>query len=352
MTRPRLSYVLASYTRDAYARVDDDLRMLRSLGFRIVTFVPTYYVTECENGSLRLDSPKTPSLADQRQAFRTALELGFSLRVTPHIDMRGKWRGLVAINPLASFESSDLTYASAILHPTLQAIEAACAESDKSLHSDSPRVILTLGSELEKSVSRFSEKWCEVLAMAQSQRRTLEHCRQVEFCHNLNWDHRWRVRSNAARDAYVSMLDRVSFSYYPPVIRFSLHTADCHSVEALALDRRKAYERCTKWVCRLNDTIDLGEIGLGSAEFLRPYHYSENAFDGPEGHAARQMRRLYWAAILEFLSACGKHKMSIAGPRHATIWSVGVYNILGTHGHAEKRDWLIAEMIKKYNQSD
>lgn len=345
MDKPRLSYVLASYTPGAWDHVQTDLARLRSLGFGVVTFVPTYYVVENGDGGLALNAARTPSADAQAAAYGRALEMGFILRVTPHVEVRGRWRGELDLDPLGAMSGG--SYFSGILEPALRVIGRAIEDAG----NEKSKAVLTLGSELELSLLRHPGRWHEVLVGMRELREKLQLARRVAFCHNLNWDHRWRGEFNAPHDAYLAGLDRVSLSYYPPVLVAAGRANAEKTVARLSDDRRKAYERCLKTIARLNPVLDIGEMGIGSGSYLRPYYYEDAAFEGDSGADARLRRRLYWGAMLQFLSECGRRRMSVPPPRHATIWSVGVYNILGAGGESTRADSSLTELIRRYNAS-
>ncbi len=332
MTRPLLSHVLASYTPDDFNTAPADLELLRALGFRVITFVPSYYIHEFHSGALQLDTSRTPGLKKQQEIFQLALNLGFVLRVTPHLEIAhsSKWRAELRLNPLAPIAPSGLSYESAILTPTLQLMARAL---HKTPHAHA-HAVLTLGSELERSIAQYASKWRQLLLHMQEQRQALACGERIEFCFNFNWDHHARYGANPARDAFIAGLDCASISFYPPV-RLPF---------ALTQDRRTAYQHCTAWLRLLQSRLDIGEFGLGSADWRQPYAYDAQAFESDSGEAARQSRRAYWRGMLDFLAAAGND------PAHATIWSVGAYNVLGAYGNYSQRDEWIIDAVMEYNQ--
>jgi hypothetical protein len=123
--------------------------------------------------------------------------------------------------------------------------------------------------------------------------------------HKLNHD--WLGTDAAIR--YLRVLDYVALSWYIPDWR------------------------------PLPEGYVIGELGLGSADVSRPWHFDASTFVSPEALAIRRewyLRRLEWLAVQ-------------ASPFAACLWSAGHFDVLGVM-HPEWRDDRIAEAVRSYNE--
>jgi hypothetical protein len=154
---------------------------------------------------------------------------------------------------------------------------------------------LTLGSELDWSLDRFGDEWAAVA----------ERLRGRVRGHKLNYD--WLAGRPAI--AYLRQLEYVALSWYVPDLR------------------------------PLPEGYVIGELGLGSTDTSRPWHFDAATFATAEGRAIRRswyLQRLAWLR-------------GVRSPGAAAFWTSGHFDVLGVM-RAEWRDDAVAEAIRAYNQ--
>jgi hypothetical protein len=152
---------------------------------------------------------------------------------------------------------------------------------------------LTLGSELDWSAARYAERW----AAAASRVRSLA------VGHKLNHD--WL--GGAALIDYLRTLDYVALSWYVPDWR------------------------------PLPEGYVIGELGLGSDDVSRPWHFDASTLRTAEALAIRRdwyLRRFDW--LVEQRS-----------PRAACLWTAGHFDVLGIM-HPEWRDEAVVQRVREY----
>jgi hypothetical protein len=265
---------------------------LRHLDFGWVTLHPTFPVRDGIE-------PMIGSGPDTAHAYWTARELGFRVRIEPHLDWEPslaggayEWRRRMYIDPTGA-------YFDRVLAPL------SMLQPDE----------LTLGSELDVSVYEFADKWIDV-------------ARQIGGGHKLNHDalgsarsvikkeiHRERTVRGLERcwrlpdiEPYLQQLDYVALSWYMP---------DWRPFPAGRV---------------------VGELGLGSTDVARPWHFDSATFQTPDQFA---VRRNWYLEALRWLAA-------IDSPRAACFWTAGHFDVLGIM-HPEWRDDAVVEAVRAYN---
>jgi hypothetical protein len=277
--RPPLSYSLPGFSRGAFHSAPEWLAALRGLGFQWVTLHPTFPVTP----DLRIG--EGPAYAD---AFAAARALGFHIRLEPHLDYEQtlsggpyRWRRDMRIDPTGE-------YFSRVLQP------AAALAPDE----------LTLGSELDDSAYMLPDRWTECLNSIRGSGPELGHKLNHDWADQSGFLARRRLRK------YLDKLDYVAISFYPPG---------------------------GDWTLERQYTI--GEMGLGSTDVNRPWHFDAATFRTPEDLT---IRRDYYLRTLDWLS----HRTG----RAASFWTAGHFDVLGIM-HPEWRDDAVVEAVKAYNSS-
>ena len=152
----------------------------------------------------------------------------------------------------------------------------------------------TLGSELDWSVDAYPESWLLVR----------ERFRALRTGHKLNHD--WLAGERAID--YLRALDYVSLSWYVPDLR------------------------------PLPEGYVIGELGLGSSDVSRPWHFDAQTLRTPEALA---VRRAWYLALIDWLR-------NTQSPGAAAFWTAGQFDVLGVR-HQEWRDDAIVEAIRAYN---
>lgn len=238
---------------------------------------------------------------DTAFACGTARELGFRVRIEPHLDWETtlsggpyEWRRRMYLDPTKA-------YFDQVLAPL-----AALAPDE-----------LTLGSELDVSVYEFRDQWMEVNrriggghklnhdALGSARRSIKDEINSERAKRGL--DRRWRLPDPSS---YLDALDYVAVSWYVP-------------------DWRPAPAGCV-----------IGELGLGSTDTLRPWHFDAATFQTPEDFA---IRRRWYREALEWLR-------SVQSPRAACFWTAGHFDVLGIM-NPQWRDDNIVEAVRAYNQA-
>ncbi len=336
--KPPLSYSLPAWSPDGYAShrawVDD----LKSLGFRWVTFTPTYLVYD--RNPMRIDVSRGPALAQLTEAVQYAAESGFHIRMEPHLDFETtltggpyEWRRRMYFSPEGQ-------YADEVVQPLLAMVRAAAKPAT--------RLEFTLGSELDVSLVEFSADWAKLIVKG-----------SVAMGHKINHD---SLEPNSpVRDAlsavrlrrglptagrseyramvrtlslYLAQLDYVAFSFYPAVRG--------PGASQFALEfRKRAGELAGK--LPTGPAFVIGEFGLGSADVSRPYHSDPGTLLG-----ALNARQQYYLGFLEFL----RQSADLAAGHPSSFWTVTHFDFLGTMaspGSEPFRDDRLRQAIYDYN---
>lgn len=267
------------------------METLRGLQFRWVTLHPTYPVTDALE-------PEIGPGPDTVAAFVIAKELGFAVRIEPHLDFNStvyEWRRRMYVDPSKAY-----------LRDVLQPLAA--------LRPDE----LTLGSELDASAYEFRDEWIAVRWQLGIGGHKLNHdalgSGRASIKDEINSERakrglsrRWRLPDIRP---YLQELDYVALSWYQPDWR------------------------------PLPAGFVVGELGLGSTDISRPWHFDAATFRTAEDFAIRT--RWYLEAI-DWLQATDS-------PRAACFWTAGHYDILGVM-NPEWRDDAVVEAVRAYNQA-
>ncbi len=346
MTNPPLSYSLPAWVPDGYTGYQAWLDDLQSLGFRWVTFTPTYLVYDAV--PMRIDVSRGPAIGQLAEAVQYAVESGFQVRMEPHLDFETtltggpyEWRRRMYFSPLGQ-------YSDEVVQP-LMAMLRGVARPDT-------RLEFTLGSELDISTVEFSADWAQLIQPS-----------GISIGHKINHDslevespilevlNALRVRRGlvpAARrhyrvkvrdlGAYLGRLDYVAFSFYPKVRG--------PGASQFAMDfRRRAVDLAERLKTAAGDgpAFVIGEFGLGSSDTSRPYHLDPATFlNKPE---AFELRRQYYLGFLEFL----RSSKDLVGDRGSAFWTVTYFDFLGvmrSPGMEEFRDDLLRQSVQEYNE--
>src|SRR5687767_12779714 len=189
MLLPPLSYSFPSFHPEDYDSYRNVLEELRSYGFQWVTFTPAYQVKEFTE-SLEIDITKTPPFETLRAAVLYAVQLGFHVKLEPHLDwettLQGKlsdWRRRMYLRP----DSDPPGYASIVIEPLVKILADAAPIDPGSCF------ILTLGSEIDVSLLEFAEGtdgWSALLTRLRHLRALsgLDQPLRLSFGHKINHD--------------------------------------------------------------------------------------------------------------------------------------------------------------------
>lgn len=320
--KPPLSYSIPSFSQNGLDDCATVLQRLRGLGFRHVTFTPTFQVLA--DAPLNIDLGRTPDCAVIDAAVVLAHDMGFGVRMEPHLDYAStfssgpyRWRRDLVFDP--SHESTG--YFDKVIIPQA----AALAPGDE----------LTLGSELDLSLTVFPHGWERMRTMGpQVLRRG----------HKINHDFFDGRVPDAVFD-YLRALEYVSFSFYPRIGWRRGWTPN----DIAAAFRRKAERLVEMLRARIapSSTMTIGEFGLGSTDLNSPWKVAPETLTGPEPF---QARRDYYLGFLQFCAASA----DLLGGNPVTFWTVGHFDFLGVLGFSSsplfKDDSLIRAVIEYNSQ--
>lgn len=321
--RPPLSYSLPAFHPDGYANVRRWLDNLAELGFQWITLHPTWLVHDTVPLTIR------PDVADVTTAVTHARELGFRIKIEPHLDWEStltggayEWRRRMYVDPAGEYFSTVLAPMAALAPDTL-----------------------TLGSELDVSTYDFAEQWRSMIARFSptklghklnhdalgSARNEIRKIANIERSrHGLPPRSRWSLSESFGEglDSYLAALDYVAFSFYP--------SGDFEpAARELAGELRNRAGARTEFA--------IGEAGLGSNDVSRPWHFDAATF---KTEADFEVRRDYYRRLIAWLAT----QQYTAHP--ATFWTAGHFDFLGVmelSGMERFRDDALRELVREYN---
>jgi hypothetical protein len=275
-----LSYSLPAFRPDGWDAAAEWLHAVRGLGFSWVTLHPAYAVADTDPPHIETSNvpPVAPVVAEARR-------LGLRVRIEPHLDfestLRGEyeWRRRMLVDPSAE-------YFQLVLRPL-----AALLPDE-----------MTLGSELDVSVVRYTREWREVAAELRPLGIALGHKLNHDWDAAAAFMDRWQVRR------YLRLLDYRAVSFY---------TAEPWSLAG-------------QWV--------IGEFGLGSTDIARPWYFGADRRFLTELDFA--VRREWYLRFFEWLK--GREG------RAASFWTVGQFDVLGVMD-SRWRDDAVVDAVRAYN---
>lgn len=337
-----LAYSIPGFGQSAFADARPALDDLRSLGFHWVTVTPTWLVID--SVPMRIDFARSPRLDNIAKTIEYARSLGMSIRLEPHLDWEStltggmyEWRRRMYFDPQAE-------YFEHLLAPLL------------ALHPDE----LTLGSELDAAWLAFAQSWRavreKVWADGVNAGHKLNHDALeagAELTRLVNgerarlglapWDHEDYENARMEANLYLSELDYVSFSFYPPVkngdYQGSISKAARHCEAAL------------RAAAGFDPQMAIGEFGLGSDDITRPWHFDRTTFfnsNGTLNEGAFERRREFY---LNFLACLRSQTILSSSP--ASFWTVDQYDFLGSLDYKDAdlfRDEILRSAISQYNR--
>ena len=176
---------------------------------------------------------------------------------------------------------------------------------------------LTLGSELDASVYEFSEQWMAVQ-------------NRLGGGHKLNHDALGSARGSIKDEINTERARRgIGRRWVLPDIDYYLRQLDYVGLSWYMPDWRP-----------LPDGYVIGELGLGSTDVSRPWHFDASTFRTPEDFA---VRRRWYLDALQWLT-------TMQNSRAACFWTAGHFDILGIMD-CRWRDDAVVEAVRAYNQA-
>jgi hypothetical protein len=327
------------------------LAVFKEIGFRVVSFVPTY----AYEGLDKIDLASGPDAAELAAAVQTALRDGLAVVIKPHLDpplyrpgfdqftsdngswrVGCAWRGFFDVDPMSDAYKNGIVFASLrMLKTAFDALGAAAASA--------PPVRLELGAELMNSEVYTPERWELLLAVARTERTRLGLDKKVLFSHNFT--HHFEIlgdfvgRMNPAHRAelrlYIRGLDAISLSQYmdltvavPAAERGKrLPTAD-EVARALVEHEKRFREEILEKALKLRPNeippLHIGEYGVGRGGLRHPNLWAGDASPQQERELAREIARGHEGLIRYLALAQGRTAQS------AVLWVTGPhYDIFG-----------------------
>jgi len=365
---PPLAYALIASRRGEYARRIKAIAGLRSLGFRWVTFMPTYSVAD----EVPPRIGEGPGLEELASAVSTAVQAGMNVKVEPHLDWETtltggayEWRRRMYVDPGGE-------YAERVLAPLFGLLAEVAASG--------VQCAFTLGSELDVSLAAFGYEWESTLEVFRSGHPA------IPIGHNLNHDTLtsppdlrrawnaervrrgmpvldWRTQRRAAANMnrYLGRLDYVGFSFYPNVRSGRSEAWWRGSTQALqsrvvGRTLQNAAQKLTsrlRRACGNHPEFAIGEYGLGCADPAKPWHFdAATLLSGDRmDPGAVEIRRKFYLGLL----ACLRTAPHLFGSHPVTFWTATHYDFLGMldyPGCAVFRDDQLRKAVAAYNAEE
>jgi hypothetical protein len=324
------------------------LRGFKDIGFRVVSFVPTY----AYDGLDHIDLEAGPSWDELAGAVGEALRGGLGVVIKPHLDpplygpgydvfhsendswrVACPWRGFFDVDPMSA------AYREGIVFGALRMLKAALDAAPPA----APPVRLEIGAELMNSVVYGPERWVDLLAAAKKERHRLGLDRRVLLSHNFT--HHFEIlndfvgRMNPARRAalhrYIKGLDALSLSQYmdltaavPAAERgHRLPTAD-EVAQALVLHEKNLRDDILGKALGLRPAeippMHIGEFGIGRGGLRHPNLWAGDATPAQEKELAREIARGH-EGLLRYLALKDGRRVE-----SAVLWVTGPhYDVFG-----------------------
>ena len=408
MRLPPLSYSFPSFCPEDYDHYRNVLEDLRSYGFRWITFTPAYQVKERAD-YLEIDTTKTPPFETIRAAVLYAVQLGFHVKLEPHLDwettLRGRlsdWRRRIYLSP----DSEPPGYARIVIEPLIEILAEAARIDPSSCF------ILTLGSEIDVSLLEFAEGtdgWSALLARLQHLRAIcgLDQPLRLAFGQKINhdtlewgdalWDSLNQERGRRSGPPlkpgepsskidsvyrYLNNLDHISLSFYPHMDfrKTNRHiaglswwrkpTCEAH-IQDVAVTFQEKFRQISKVLKEAigeDASLTIGEFGLGSIDVSHSYKVEPETFTNRRGvmeQPERELRRKYYLGFLNFLRSNPElfktRNTACFRLNPVTFWTVSYFDFMDAlkqkyrvrendAAAATFKDELLIEEVVKYNR--
>jgi hypothetical protein len=334
--------------RDAVQRI----AVFKDIGFRIVSFVPTYaYV-----GLNKIDLPSGPGEGEFRTAIEAARRAGLSVVIKPHLDpplyrpgfnafasentswrVHCAWRGFFDVDPMSD------DYRMGIVFGSLRLLKTVLDTGGADAGGTAAPVRLELGAELMNSVVYGPERWEQLLAVAKTERHRLGLDGRVILSHNFthhfeildDFVGRMNVERRGSLARYIRGLDALSVSQYmdltvavPKSERGKrLPTAD-EVARALLLHEKNFRQDILQTALGMKPDeippLHIGEFGVGRGGLMHPNLWDGAATPEQEQGLAREITRGH-EGLIRYLSLGEGRKVN-----SAILWVTGPhYDVFG-----------------------
>jgi len=332
--------------RGEYANAAKNLAELKSLGFSMVAFAPSYAYT----GLNQIDFSVGPSSAELTAAMAGALEDGFTVMLKPHLDppiyfpgfnpltsnnaswrVSVSWRGYFDVDPMSN------AYREGIIHGSLLDIKAALARASARGAHPAP-VQLELGTELMDSVVARPGRWLELLKWTRGDLKRLGLSGRVrlshDFAHHLQIPEDFVLRMSPVQrktlGRYISGLDAVDLSQYldlkigePTAARAQRPPTPPEIAKALSVYDARFRKEILGHYLGLTPAqmppLGFGEFGIGRGGLLHPNYWSGAATPAQKQEVEKEIV-LGLRGLADYLAM-----PSGRTARYAVLWVTGPY---------------------------
>jgi hypothetical protein len=334
-----------------YADAAKRIATFKDLGFRVVSFIPTYaYVARN-----KIDLGSGPDSTELSQAIEIALRSGLAVVVKPHLDPPAygpgfnqftsdnfswragcPWRGYFDLDPMTE------DYRSGVVFRALAALKAAFDRMGNTAAAALP-ARLEVGVELMNSEVDSPERWESLLAAVKKERHRLGLDGKVQLSHDFT--HHIEIlddfvarMSRDKREAlrrYIHNLDALSLSQYmdltiavPAAERgHRLPTAD-EVAQALVTHEKNFREQILGKELGLHakeiPPLHIGEFGVGRGGLKHPNLWSGDATPAEEQALSQEIARGHEGLVRYLALTQGRTAES------AILWVTGPhYDIYG-----------------------
>jgi hypothetical protein len=332
-----------------YRAANKRLETFKSIGFQIVSFVPTYaYV-----GLDKIDLAAGPDAAELGAAVESALRGGFTVVIKPHLDppayqpgfdpfksendswrVMCPWRGFYDLDPMAA------DYREGVVFATMRMLKEAIERAGQATPAP---VRLEVGAELMNSVVYGPERWEQLLAAAKKERRRLGLDGKVALSHNFthhleipdDFVNRMTAPRKKALGRYIRGLDVLSLSQYmdltaamPPADRGTRLPSAEEVAQALRQHEQSFRRDILIAALGLKDKeippLHIGEFGVGRGGLRHPNLWAGAATAEQEKQLAREIARGHEGLLRYLATPEGRTVKS------AVLWVLGQhYDVFG-----------------------
>ena len=325
------------------------LETFKTIGFQIVSFVPTYaYV-----GLDKIDLASGPDAGELGAAVEGALRAGFTVVIKPHLDppayqpgfdpfksdnhswrVMCPWRGFYDLDPMAADYRDGVVFAT--LRMLKEVIERAGAAAPTPVR-------LEVGAELMNSVVTTPERWEQLLAAAKKERHRLGLDGKVLLSHNFthhieipeDYVGRMKPPGKKALARYIRGLDVLSLSQYmdltaavPAGDRFTRLPSAEEISQALLQHEKDFRQNILIGALGLKEKeippLHIGEFGIGRGGLRHPNLWAGAATAEQEKQLAREIARGH-EGLLRYLALPEGRTV-----KSAVLWVLGQhYDVFG-----------------------
>jgi len=332
-----------------YRAANKRLETFKSIGFPLVSFVPTYAYVALD----KIDLGAGPDAAELGAAVEAALRAGMQVVIKPHLDppayqpgfdpfksdnpswrVMCPWRGFYDLDPMAA------DYREGVVFATLRMLKDVLGRAGI---APAAPVRLEVGAELMNSVVYTPERWEQLLAAAKKERHRLGLDGKVllshNFTHHLEIPDDFVNRMNAPRKKalarYIRGLDVLSLSQYmdltaavPGDDRNDRMPSAEEVSQALLLHERNFRREILIGALGLKEKeippLHIGEFGVGRGGLRHPNLWAGAATAAQEKQLAREIARGH-EGLLRYLALPEGRTV-----KSAVLWVLGQhYDVFG-----------------------